>query len=479
MTIKIPDLSKLTEDLTPLERVRLMIEDDHYKKETGNGILTPQERVALKNGVKNYNEAQREEYAYYICLWTTLPLYFIDIQTCWLRLCILDATLQALHSRIQLYPILLRTVRLLKRFPVLISEADYKKRAENNKKQLLDEILSIESLAKEEAFYSLTEAGKIDGDWIDGWFYRNYLDSTENESMLKEKQEWIQEVEKQRNKIEDLIKNGILNLKEGKLSRYFESERGKLTKDISVESWYQYKDKKDKEFNENLERIFDNLNLEDRNDKTEDLVFAIGHLTEKNTEKYNLVDSHDYHPDLEVEFAIKSLKTISFLEIEDDFFLPEKVAFKEEIKKLLLFVTKKTREKIRDLLLFKETINYFEEKLGTNVITSAQQKDLNGYLEVTQEIRERHDKTIKNLLRGFYGRGTLEKIKAEQTEDEEEKRRLLELSKQKSDELVNEFVGDINDYLIGETCPSQEEIKGFISNTENEFKQGADKFWMC
>lgn len=511
MATKKLNISKLAETLTPLERARLVIEDEYYTKEKGGGLLTPEERQALRDGVKNYTDEQRQEYAYYIYLWANLPFLFIDMQTCWLRLNVLGGALRTIHSRIQLYPALLRAIRLLKRYPVLISEKDYKERVERNKQQLLNEVLSIEGLAKEEAFYSLKEQKKIDEDWIDDWSYQCYLETTaeeriksrlkflvENEGYTeeeakeeiktkyddfkkgeptpKEKQDWEQETKNQRNRIDQLVKEGVLKIKEGKLSRYFEAERNKLVEGITIESWYNYKDKKDRDFNKALEECFNNLELEDRDNKTKDLEFAVSYSSDRILGKDNLEKDYKYHSDYEVEISIELLKAMSVLEIEDKFSFQEKIAFKEGFKKPLLFLIKEVRNKIKDLLLFKEAINYFEKKLGTNFISSTQRKDLNDYLQTGKELQNKYDEEIKNLLRDFYGRGILEQIKAEETKDEKRRKRLLELSKRKKEEMVNEFVGNINDYLIGEVKPIEEEIKEFIVCLEEEFKNMADSF---
>ncbi len=298
------NLTSMTRNLTAKERAKMInvyfLKEDQDDKDYSNEIKK------LKSNIPYH---QIPEHNFYMKILQLASFANMDLQTAYLHLELTGKQILIIDNNL-LYETYHRHIkRLLKGIPKILTQQKYDKLHKKSKKDELDSVFGIESLAEHEAFAKLQSKGKINKDDYLYIFseqlrksrmtdkeildekveqitkgieklnlltkrnsslkevykdYSQYLDLSPKEIRSKAKEQidftrlepeviklWEKTVAEETKTLNKLVEKGVLKEKQvSEKSTWYGNADQKGKSGITAESWYDYSDKKDKSFNE-------------------------------------------------------------------------------------------------------------------------------------------------------------------------------------------------------------------------------------
>ncbi len=231
------DISKV---LTPKERAKLVSE--YAIKEQKEGKSYEHEIEAVKAGIPN---AQGNEYNFYVSLVHTLQIVMdADLQTVTLFLQYFNAKLDTIY-RLLRFSIVSDVLSLqLRWLPKVVTAEKFEQLYQKLRDEELSAVFSIESLAEQEALANLKSQGELQ-DW-----HVDEVRAALRDGDFYFKKEWEDEIVKQQKKIEQLIKEGLVEGKKVVTGEGYYSTKAEIGKPgVTARSWYECTEKLDRDFN--------------------------------------------------------------------------------------------------------------------------------------------------------------------------------------------------------------------------------------
>ncbi|CAN5282395.1 hypothetical protein BH10PAT2_BH10PAT2_0830 [soil metagenome] len=232
-------LNNISKVLTAKERAKLVAE--YSVKEQLEDRNYTHEIEAVKAGITN---SQINEYNFYASLIYTLQAMMDgDLQTMTLHLQYFASKLDAIY-RLLRFSIAADVLLLqLNWLPKVVTEEGFEQLYQKLRNEELSAIFTIECLAEQEALYYFKSKGELT-DW-----HTDEVRMALRDDDFYLKQKWVEEVARQRAKIEQWITDGFVEGKEVVAGKGYYSTKPDIGKaGITARSWYECKEKFDKDF---------------------------------------------------------------------------------------------------------------------------------------------------------------------------------------------------------------------------------------
>lgn len=437
-------LANLAESLSGKECALLAIEFNN--KEDKEGKSYKEERETISAVISPYSpDNKRKEFYFYYKLWMNLSFFGLDVQTCLLQLRVLNNKLRIVSSALINSCLVDNALWCFRSIPKILTEEEFIELYEKVRAERLAEIMPVSQLAKHEAFLRLQAEGFLEEDdeheAIFEYFeesgkkikeeqvkiraneIKDYLDeeearkargtvtlddgpykeyegltlegieskvATEEDFSQPDPQEverWHKTVEEELVELRRLVDKGIL--KTSKVIEnggwYYSGKEFIGQEGIIGESWYNYLEKRDKDFNEFI-------------DNKDDLVeFYEGEFVIARSRGASCKGKDD-----EVCSAEKSRQNVEE-RLKNMLYIQKKDSILDiipDIKPHYLERIKETQETIQRLVNHVEVIKRAEKQLFGNVIHIAEDLIKQADGEIPDVVKSQ-DETLKTVLSNF------------------------------------------------------------------------------
>jgi len=372
--LSLSKLAELARSLSAKECALLVI--GYYQQEKKDGKEYKEEIKTVASTISPYaSDAKRKEYVFYYKLWWSLGLFELDLQTCMLDLQIMANQLQSVSLGLTHDVVNYHNLILFMWMPKILTKKQFEDTYNKERKKRLSEVIAFGQVVRYEAFHKLQE---------EGYFSKkdDYLEEVDYED-----EKFKTEAKTQEGKLRQAIDKGILKsakVKE-KLGWYHNGTEYIGQDGILAQSWYDYRDKLDQDFNSHLDNKGELVEWE-----TGRYAVAKEGTLLSRLNKSNITDGEETR-----QYFEKRLRDILLIKEE------EKVLdfADDDYRNLILLRLKDTQEWIQRLINHIEVISKIEREIfGKEVSVNdlrSKARDL-----IAQTV-ERQNNSIPELLNGY------------------------------------------------------------------------------